>query len=109
MEKTKDGETAGRGDLLNGWGKLNGVTGNYTVNNGSIMGDGRQALKKNLKIQFFSFNFFFRVWKLVLTGGPCGGKTTAQVGQDKRHRTGQQTQGQDNRHKNRTIDTTIGQ
>lgn len=41
MEKTKDGETAGRGDLLNGWGKLNGVTGNYTVNNGSIMGDGR--------------------------------------------------------------------
>ena len=43
MEKTKDGETEGRGDSLNGWGKLNGTTGNYTVNNGSIMGDGRYA------------------------------------------------------------------
>jgi len=38
---------------------MDGQTGNYTVNNGSIMGD-------------------TRVWKLVLTGGPCGGKTTAQ-------------------------------
>ena len=23
-----------------------------------------------------------RVWRLVLTGGPCGGKTTAQVRRD---------------------------
>ena len=23
-----------------------------------------------------------KVWRLVLTGGPCGGKTTAQVRQD---------------------------
>ena len=41
MENTKEGETEERGDILNGWGKLNGTTGNYIVNNGSIMGDGR--------------------------------------------------------------------
>ena len=50
MERTKDGETEGKGDLLNGWGKLNGTTGNYTVNNGSIMGDGRYGFLKKNKI-----------------------------------------------------------
>jgi len=38
---------------------MSGMRGSYTVNNGSVNGDNR-------------------VWKLVLTGGPCGGKTTAQ-------------------------------
>eukprot|EP00088_Acartia_fossae_P010047 TRINITY_DN14932_c0_g1_i1.p1 TRINITY_DN14932_c0_g1~~TRINITY_DN14932_c0_g1_i1.p1 ORF type:complete len:429 (-),score=89.87 TRINITY_DN14932_c0_g1_i1:107-1393(-) len=38
---------------------MNSMSGSYTVNNGSVHGD-------------------VRVWKLVLTGGPCGGKTTAQ-------------------------------
>jgi hypothetical protein len=41
-------------------GEINGERGAYTYANGSIHGSSK-------------------VWKLVLTGGPCGGKTTAQV------------------------------
>lgn len=40
-------------------GEINGERGAYTYANGSIHGSSK-------------------VWKLVLTGGPCGGKTTAQ-------------------------------
>ena len=47
----------------------NGITNNGGLKQAKAAVDGREDLDSP----------GIKVWRLVLTGGPCGGKTTAQV------------------------------